>query len=119
MDDIVLATAKAMVAEGIPFRGVLFAGLMIKNGKVSHITSAGLGLGWECVRCFDRCTQHLYKHVPGFRGRAAQAVVQHAVCLAVQTLWCCCAVLCCVCWPAACLHYKRTGQAVGTQRAVW
>lgn len=36
MDEIVLATAKAMVSEGIPFRGVLFAGLMIKNGKVSH-----------------------------------------------------------------------------------
>lgn len=35
MDEIVLRTAKAMVSEGIPFRGVLFAGLMIKNGKVS------------------------------------------------------------------------------------
>jgi phosphoribosylamine--glycine ligase len=36
MDEIVFATAKAMVSEGIPFRGVLFAGLMIKNGKVGH-----------------------------------------------------------------------------------
>ncbi len=27
-------TAKAMVAEGMPYRGVIFAGLMIKNGKV-------------------------------------------------------------------------------------
>jgi phosphoribosylamine-glycine ligase len=35
MDEIVLRTAKAMVSEGIPFRGVLFAGLMIKDGKVS------------------------------------------------------------------------------------
>ena len=34
MDEIVLRTAHAMVSEGIPFRGVLFAGLMIKNGKV-------------------------------------------------------------------------------------
>jgi len=34
MDEIVLRTAQAMVSEGIPFRGVLFAGLMIKNGKV-------------------------------------------------------------------------------------
>jgi phosphoribosylamine--glycine ligase len=36
MDEIVFATAKAMVSEGIPFRGVLFAGLMIKNGKVRN-----------------------------------------------------------------------------------
>ena len=27
-------TASAMVAEGAPFRGVLFAGLMIREGKV-------------------------------------------------------------------------------------
>lgn len=38
MEKIVLRTAQAMVSEGIPFRGVLFAGLMIKNGKV--------GVGW-------------------------------------------------------------------------
>lgn len=35
MDEIVLRTAQAMVSEGIPFRGVLFAGLMIKNGKAN------------------------------------------------------------------------------------
>lgn len=34
MDEIVGRTAKAMVAEGMPYRGVIFAGLMIKNGKV-------------------------------------------------------------------------------------
>ncbi len=34
LQDIVLPTARAMVAEGTPFRGILFAGLMIKNGKV-------------------------------------------------------------------------------------
>lgn len=33
MKDIVEATANAMVAEGTPFRGVLFAGLMITDGK--------------------------------------------------------------------------------------
>lgn len=33
MEEIVLRTAKAMVAEGAPFRGVLFAGLMIKGGR--------------------------------------------------------------------------------------
>ncbi len=34
MEQIVLPTAKGMVAEGRPYRGVLFAGLMIKDGKV-------------------------------------------------------------------------------------
>lgn len=34
MDEIVQRTASAMVAEGCPYRGVLFAGLMIKHGKV-------------------------------------------------------------------------------------
>jgi phosphoribosylamine--glycine ligase len=32
MHNIVQRTADAMVAEGCPFRGVLFAGLMIKDG---------------------------------------------------------------------------------------
>ena len=34
MRDIVLPTARGMCAEGSPFRGVLFAGLMIKDGQV-------------------------------------------------------------------------------------
>ena len=34
MEEIVQRTASAMVDRGIPFSGVLFAGLMIKNGKV-------------------------------------------------------------------------------------
>lgn len=33
LEEIVQRTADAMVAEGVPFRGVLFAGLMIENGK--------------------------------------------------------------------------------------
>lgn len=33
IDEIVQRTADAMVAEGAPFQGVLFAGLMIKDGK--------------------------------------------------------------------------------------
>lgn len=33
MEEIVLPTARGMAAEGCPFRGVLFAGLMIKNGR--------------------------------------------------------------------------------------
>lgn len=35
MDELVYRTAHGMVAEGMPFVGTLFAGLMIKNGKVS------------------------------------------------------------------------------------
>jgi phosphoribosylamine---glycine ligase len=34
MDEIVQPTADAMVAEGVPFQGVLFAGLMIKDGRI-------------------------------------------------------------------------------------
>lgn len=33
MDQIMIPTVKAMAAEGCPFRGVLYAGLMIKNGE--------------------------------------------------------------------------------------
>lgn len=36
MQEIVQRTADALVAEGCPYRGVLFAGLMIKGGKVRH-----------------------------------------------------------------------------------
>ena len=34
MDEIIYRTARGMAAEGAPFRGTLFAGLMIKDGKV-------------------------------------------------------------------------------------
>lgn len=34
MEEIVQRTADAMVDEGKPFQGVLFAGLMIKDGQV-------------------------------------------------------------------------------------
>eukprot|EP00884_Botryococcus_braunii_P021964 jgi/Botrbrau1/8451/Bobra.0237s0068.1 len=33
MEQIIRRTAQAMVSEGVPFRGVLFAGLMIQNGQ--------------------------------------------------------------------------------------
>lgn len=35
MREIVQRTADAMADEGTPFQGVLFAGLMVKDGKVS------------------------------------------------------------------------------------
>lgn len=43
MEEIVQRTADAMVSEGTPFQGVLFAGLMIKDGKVSPLTHDILG----------------------------------------------------------------------------
>ena len=36
MEEIVQRTADAMVQQGTPFSGILFAGLMIKDGKVLH-----------------------------------------------------------------------------------
>jgi phosphoribosylamine--glycine ligase len=33
MDELVYRTARGMCAEGTPFRGVLFAGLMIEGGR--------------------------------------------------------------------------------------
>lgn len=41
MDEIMWRTARAMVAEGAPFKGTLFAGLMIKDGKVWDGTGTG------------------------------------------------------------------------------
>jgi phosphoribosylamine--glycine ligase len=35
MEELVYRTARGMAAEGTPFTGTLFAGLMIKDGKVS------------------------------------------------------------------------------------
>lgn len=34
MDELIYPTAHGMCAEGTPFRGVIFAGLMIKEGRV-------------------------------------------------------------------------------------
>lgn len=42
MDEIVYRTARGMAAEGAPFRGTLFAGLMIKDGKVGPGCRGGL-----------------------------------------------------------------------------
>ena len=44
MEEIVQRTADAMDAEGRAFQGVLFAGLMIKDGKVG-ITVCRIGTG--------------------------------------------------------------------------
>ena len=33
MDEIILPTVRAMAAEGTPFKGVLYAGLMIDRGR--------------------------------------------------------------------------------------
>lgn len=36
MTEIVQRTADAMVDLGTPFTGIIFAGLMIKDGQVTH-----------------------------------------------------------------------------------
>jgi phosphoribosylamine--glycine ligase len=36
MEELVYRTARGMAAEGTPFTGTLFAGLMIKDGKVGN-----------------------------------------------------------------------------------
>ena len=41
MRDIVYPTARGMCAEGTPFRGVIFAGLMIKEGQVRRAIRPG------------------------------------------------------------------------------
>ena len=49
MQEIVQRTADALVSEGCPYRGVLFAGLMIQDGKVSSAASITLTLaGCHC-----------------------------------------------------------------------
>ncbi len=42
MEELVYRTARGMAAEGAPFVGTLFAGLMIKDGKVCLCVCAGL-----------------------------------------------------------------------------
>lgn len=37
MDEVMMPTVKGMKAEGTPFKGVLFAGLMIKNGQIKTL----------------------------------------------------------------------------------
>lgn len=34
LDEVIYATAKALVDEGCPYKGVIFAGLMIQDGNV-------------------------------------------------------------------------------------
>ncbi len=45
MEELVLTTARGMAAEGTPFVGTLFAGLMIKDGKVSKVARGNSGPG--------------------------------------------------------------------------
>ena len=37
MDEIIMPTVRAMQARGTPFKGVLYAGLMIKDGAAKLI----------------------------------------------------------------------------------
>jgi phosphoribosylamine---glycine ligase len=59
MRDLVQRTADAMVAEGAPFQGVLFAGLMIKDG-VAKLLEHNVRFGDPEVQCLlMRCRSDL------------------------------------------------------------
>lgn len=51
MDEIMWRTARAMVAEGAPFKGTLFAGLMIKDGKVRLVRQ---WVGYRCLSPYSK-----------------------------------------------------------------
>jgi hypothetical protein len=74
MDELVGRTAKAMVAEGMPYRGVIFAGLMIKNGKV-RTCLVRLVQAMHCGPALLRSCR-VACHAPAVRPAGAQ----HAIC---------------------------------------
>ncbi|GAX82064.1 hypothetical protein CEUSTIGMA_g9492.t1 [Chlamydomonas eustigma] len=55
MDEIMWRTAHAMVAEGAPFKGTLFAGLMIKDGKAKLLEHNVRFGDPECQSLMARC----------------------------------------------------------------
>ncbi|EFJ51688.1 hypothetical protein VOLCADRAFT_79479 [Volvox carteri f. nagariensis] len=62
MDEIIYRTARGMAAEGAPFRGTLFAGLMIKDGKVgcAKLLEHNVRFGDpECQGLMARCDSDL------------------------------------------------------------
>jgi len=46
MEEIVQRTASGMHAEGKPFQGILFAGLMLKDGKVNYEPLSSIAFFW-------------------------------------------------------------------------
>lgn len=51
MEQLIYPTARGMCAEGTPFRGVIFAGLMIKDGQVGGAACLLRGPGRRrCLR---------------------------------------------------------------------
>lgn len=56
MEEIVQRTASAMVKKGVPFSGVLFAGLMIKDGRVRPLLKIRIMLKLFAV-CPRACLQ--------------------------------------------------------------
>lgn len=71
MDDIVRPTASGMVAEGCPFRGVLFAGLMIENGKAKLLEHNVRFGDPECQSIMVRLKSDLLETLQGaLRGEA-------------------------------------------------
>ena len=58
MEEIVQRTADAMVAEGSPFQGLLFAGLMIKDGRVRLLCPAKIS-GTLLITALPNLFQHI------------------------------------------------------------
>lgn len=72
MTDIVRPTACGMVAEGCPFRGVLFAGLMIENGKAKLLEHNVRFGDPECQSIMVRLKSDLLETLQGaLRGEAS------------------------------------------------
>ncbi|GIM11906.1 hypothetical protein Vretimale_15361, partial [Volvox reticuliferus] len=59
MDEIIYRTARGMAAEGAPFRGTLFAGLMIKDGKAKLLEHNVRFGDPECQGLMARCDSDL------------------------------------------------------------
>jgi hypothetical protein len=81
MDELVYRTARGMCAEGTPFRGVLFAGLMIKDGRVgrgarcggmgkARLAAASAVLRPACCLCQPCCLSKVGCPIAGGAGRA-------------------------------------------------
>jgi phosphoribosylamine-glycine ligase len=59
MDEIVYRTAHGIAAEGMPFRGTLFAGLMIKDGRAKLLEHNVRFGDPECQGLMARCDSDL------------------------------------------------------------
>ena len=83
MDEIMWRTARAMVAEGAPFKGTLFAGLMIKDGKVEGaVVYNGIeGLGVLVQSLLAQPVFSILILTPGFLGEGFAQPIPCMLCM--------------------------------------